>query len=172
MEMKLLQPDNDEVMAAMKRHQQQGNREAIKMEKAKLKRLRKSNGIYPSISVLNILQLPLHMVYISLINKLSYNFNISPEMLTEGFFWFKDLSSPDPLGLLPVIGGAVNILNMLNTTTTNSSTVMRKMRKYIVILPIMTIPVWMTFPVVSTDTASLARAQPLRLSEGDDHLLG
>ena len=117
------------------------------MEKAKLKRLRKINGIYPSISMMNLFQLPLHITFISLINKLSYNYNISPEMLTEGFLWFKDLSSPDPLGVLPVVGGCVNILNMLNTTTTNSSTVLRKMRKYIVILPIMTIPVWMTFPV-------------------------
>jgi membrane protein insertase Oxa1/YidC/SpoIIIJ len=126
------------------------NREAVKAEKAKLKRLRKLSGIYPSISMLNLFQLPLHMVYISLINKLSYNFNISPEMLTEGFFWFQDLSSPDPYCILPVIGGLVNILNMLNTTTTNSSTIIRKMRKYIIILPLMTIPIWMTFPVVSS----------------------
>lgn len=63
----------------------------------------------------NLGQIPLHMVYISLINKLSYNYNISPEMLTEGFFWFKDLSSPDPIGILPILGGAVNALNMLNT---------------------------------------------------------
>lgn len=55
------------------------------------------------------------MVYISLINKLSYDYNIMPEMLSEGFFWFVDLSSPDPLGILPCIGGAVNMLNMLNT---------------------------------------------------------
>lgn len=65
--------------------------------------------------MLNIGQLPLHMVYISLINKLSYDYNIMPEMLSEGFFWFVDLSSPDPLGILPCIGGAVNMLNMLNT---------------------------------------------------------
>ena len=88
------------------------NREAVRAEKAKLKRLRKLSGIYPSISILNLFQLPLHMVYISLINKLSYNYNISPQMLTEGFFWFQDLSSPDPLCILPVLGGLINVLNM------------------------------------------------------------
>ena len=102
--------------------------------------------------MLNILQMPLHMVYISLINKLAYNYNMSPAMLTEGFAWFTDLSAPDPLGILPIVGGTVNILNMLNTQTTNSSTVMRKMRKYMVFVPLLTIPVWMTFPVVRTET--------------------
>ena len=126
------------------------NKEAVRAEKAKLKRLRKLSGIYPSISMLNLFQLPLHMVYISLINKLSYNYNISPQMLTEGFFWFQDLSSPDPLCILPVLGGLINVLNMLNTNQMNSSTAMRKMRKYIIILPILTVPIWMTFPVVSS----------------------
>ena len=86
------------------------------------------------------------MTYISLINKLSYNYNISPAMLTEGLFWFRDLSTPDAYCILPLLGGLVNILNLLNTTVTNSSTVMRKMRKYIFIMPIISIPVQMTFP--------------------------
>ena len=63
----------------------------------------------------NLLQLPLHMTYISLINKLSYNYDISPAMLTEGMLWFRDLSSPDPYCILPIMGGAINVLNMLNT---------------------------------------------------------
>lgn len=119
------------------------------MERAKLKQLRKANGIYPLISFMNVAQLPLHLTFIALINKLSYNYNISPAMLSEGFLWFRDLSSPDPLGILPVFGGLVNIMNMLNSTTTGTSPTMRKMRKYIIILPIMSIPIWMTFPVVS-----------------------
>ena len=98
------------------------------------------------ISLLNLLQLPLHMTYMSLINKLSYNYDISPAMLTEGFLWFRDLSSPDPFSILPIAGGVLNLLNMLNTTTTNSNTVMRKMRRYIMIMPLISIPIQMTFP--------------------------
>ena len=97
--------------------------------------------------MLNLAQLPLHMTFISLVNKLSYSYNISPAMLTEGFFWFPDLSSPDPYGVLPLVGGALNMLNMLNTTTTGASPTMRKMRRYIIILPLLSIPVQMTFPV-------------------------
>lgn len=52
--MKLLQPDNDELIASMKRHQQAGNREAVKMERIKMKYLRKQHGIYPLISLCNL----------------------------------------------------------------------------------------------------------------------
>ena len=147
--MKLLQPDQDEIMAAMKRHQATGNREAVKQERVKLKRMRKQHGIYPIFSLLNLGQLPLHLVYISLINKLSFNYSINPGILTEGIWWFTDLSSPDPIGLLPVVGGLINMMNVQFSTTTNTSTVMRKMRRFIWVLPVFMVPVWMTFPVVS-----------------------
>ena len=52
------------------------------------------------------------MVYIGLINKLAGNYTIHPEILTEGLFWFKDLSAPDPYGILPILGGTINLLNL------------------------------------------------------------
>lgn len=96
-----------------------------------MKYMRKQHGIYPLISLLNIGQLPLHLVYISMINRLSYNYDVNPAILTEGFFWFKDLSAPDPTGILPVIGGVVSLLNILTSTASNSSPAMRKFRKYL-----------------------------------------
>ena len=114
-----------------------------------MKHLRKTHGIYPLISLLNIFQLPVHMVYISMINRISFNYDINPAILNEGFFWFKDLSSPDPTGILPIAGGIISLLNILTTSNQNTSSVMRKIRKYIYILPLISIPVWMTFPVVS-----------------------
>lgn len=116
------------------------------MERAKVKHLRKTHGIYPLISALNIFQLPVHLIYISMINRLAFNYDINPAILNEGFWWFKDLSSPDPTGILPVLGGVVSLLNILTTSTTNTSTVMRKMRKYIYFLPLISVPIWMTFP--------------------------
>ena len=167
--MKLLTADVEEVQAAMKRHSQQGvsliigllfwtladnfvlfvydqNREAAKMERNRLKRLRKLHGIYPSISMLNLAQLPMHMTFMSLINRLAYNYEAAPAMTTEGFFWFTDLSSPDPFFILPCIGGILNALNILNTTVSHSNTTMRKMRRYLIIMPLISIPVQMTFP--------------------------
>jgi len=86
----------------MKSYTSKGNKEAAKAERDKLSRLRKMNGIYPSISMLNLFQLPAHLVFISLINKLAYDPMMCPSILTDGFFWFTDLSSPDPYGILPV----------------------------------------------------------------------
>ena len=116
------------------------------MEREKLKYMRKQHGIYPLISMLNMFQLPVHLVYISMINRLAFNYDIQPGMLTEGFFWFKDLSSPDPTGILPLLGGIVSLLNILTTSTMNTSSMMRKFRRYIYIFPFISVPIWMTFP--------------------------
>ena len=92
------------------------------------------------------MQVPIHLVYISMINRLSFNYNIYPNILSDGFLWFKDLSSPDPYGILPFFGGMISLLNMQMTSTMNTSSMMRKFKKYIVLLPCLSIPIWMTFP--------------------------
>lgn len=62
--------------------------------------------------------IPIHMIFISLINRLSYNYDMHPAILTDGFLWFKDLSSPDPYGILPILSSTITLLNMLSTSTT------------------------------------------------------
>ena len=91
--------------------------------------------------------MPVHLVWISMINRLAFNYDINPAILTEGMLWFKDLSSPDPFGILPFVGGLVSLLNIMSTTTTNLTTTMRKLRRYLFVLPLLSIPIWMTFPV-------------------------
>jgi len=44
----------------------------------KMKSLRRKHGIYPMISLLNILQIPLHVTWASLINVHAYNFDSFP----------------------------------------------------------------------------------------------
>ena len=56
---------------------------------------------------LNLFQMPVHLTYISIINKFSYDFYLMPAILTDGFLWFKDLSQPDPYFILPVVTGCV-----------------------------------------------------------------
>ena len=109
--------------------------------------MRRQHGIYPMISMLNMFQIPVHMVYISMINRLSYNFDINPAILTDGILWFKDLSSPDPTGILPVIGGVLSMLNIMSTSTAGGNSQFRKFSKFFRILPLISIPIWMTFPV-------------------------
>ena len=121
---------------------------------AKVKRLRKSHGIYPILGLFNLGQLPLHLVYIGLINKLATDYTIRPEILTEGLLWFKDLSAPDPYGILPILGGVISLLNLQFSSNTASNPVIRKMKRFIWLVPCLMIPVWMTFPVVSLQASN------------------
>ena len=57
-----------------------------------------------------------------MINRLSYNFDINPAILTDGILWFQDLSSPDPTGILPVLGGVFSMLNILSTSSAGANT--------------------------------------------------
>ena len=108
--------------------------------------VRKNHGIYPAFSALNLFQIPLHFVYISLINRLAYDFTICPAILTDGFLWFQDLSSPDPLGILPLIGGVFSLLNIMSVSGNSGSPMARKFSKMLRVLPLISIPIWMTFP--------------------------
>lgn len=86
------------------------------------------------------------MVYISMINRLSYNYNINPAIMTDGMLWFKDLSSPDPTGILPIIGGLFSLLNMLSSSSAGGNSNFRKFAKILRVFPLISIPIWMTFP--------------------------
>lgn len=81
-----------------------------------------------------------------MVNRMAYNFDQNPAILTEGLFWFKDLSSPDPTGILPVLGGVVSLMNFMTTRNATADSRFRKFRKFIVLLPLMAIPIQMTFP--------------------------
>lgn len=45
--MKLLAPDMEEMNALVKKYMQQGNKEASKIERNKMRQQRRSHGIYP-----------------------------------------------------------------------------------------------------------------------------
>ena len=111
-----------------------------------MKSVRRTHGLYPIVSALNIFQLPVHMVYISMINRLSYDYDINPAILTDGILWFQDLSSPDPYGILPILGGLFSMLNIMSTNAGGGNNQMRKMSKFLRVLPLISVPIWMTFP--------------------------
>ena len=144
--MKLLAPDTEEKMDLIKSYTKKGDRAASNIERNKLQQMRKEHGIYMSLTMVNILQMPVHLVYISLINRLSYNVDINPAMLTDGVLWFTDLTAPDPLGVMPVLGGFMSLLNIMSASAANSNNNFRKISKFIRIVPLISVPVWMTFP--------------------------
>jgi len=81
-----------------------------------------------------------------MINRISYDYQINPAILTDGILWFKDLSSPDPTGILPILGGTFSLLNVMSMNTSGGNKNFAKMSKFIKFLPLVSIPIWMTFP--------------------------
>lgn len=108
--------------------------------------MRHLHGIYPLLAMAGIFQLPFHLGWISLINRLSYSSHPDPMLMTDGMLWFTDLTSPDPTGILPVIGGLVTLLNIMTSSTSSTSSAARKMRRYLYLMPLLTVPIWMTLP--------------------------
>ena len=80
-----------------------------------------------------------------MLNRLSYDYEICPAILTDGMFWFKDLSAPDPYGILPILGGVFSMLNILSSNAGGNAQ-MQKFSKFLRIMPLISIPIWMTFP--------------------------
>jgi membrane protein insertase Oxa1/YidC/SpoIIIJ len=152
--MKLLQPDMDKSIATIKRHSQQGNTEAAKIERKKIKKLRNLHGVYPMLGLASILQLPFHITWMSLINRLAFSHNDNPALTTDGLLWFKDLTAPDPTGVLPIVGSLITMLNIMTSSTSTTSATARKMRRYLFVLPMLSAPIWMTFPAVSLTSSN------------------
>ena len=122
--MKLLQPDIDEFQQNIKRHQKNGNTNAAKAERNKMLDVRKRHGIFGSIQIFQMSQIFFHMGAVSLVNRYSFNIDAESRMLTEGMLWFKDLSAPDPYGVLPVVGSFLIFLNIMMGSTSNISPMM------------------------------------------------
>ena len=89
----------------------------------------------------------MHLVFIGLVNRLSYDFTINPAILTDGILWFQDMSSPDPTGILPILGGCLSFINIINTSASSGNRMMSKFKKFMKLIPLISVPIWMTFPV-------------------------
>ena len=112
-----------------------------------MKRIKQKYGIYASINAFNILQMPIHLVNLSLINKITFSPTLSHELTNQGFLWFKDLSATDPTGILPIMCGVLMFFNVYGSNAAASnSALLRKFRKYIFLLPVFYVPIQMTFP--------------------------
>jgi membrane protein insertase Oxa1/YidC/SpoIIIJ len=60
--------------------------------------------------------------------------------------WFKDLSAPDPTGILPIIGGFISLLNVMSSSAAVQNQMFRNFSKFMRLMPFISIPIWMTFP--------------------------
>ena len=131
----------------MKKHRKDGNRHAELTEKRRMTELRKQHGIYSSLTLLNITQGVVHVAWIALVNR--YTFAMGHQydhLMNQGFMWLTDLSLPDPYGVFPLIATLLSIANVYCTSTTNTNPTMRKWRRIMVAMPLLSLPIWLTFP--------------------------
>ena len=132
------------------------NRPAQRAESLKLQRLNRKHGIYNWVGMLNLFQLPVHLSFLSVVNRWAFNFDEHPEMTTGGLLWFKDLSEPDPFCIIPMMSGTLmwlamlvgrrDLLSQTQTLSPSSPKWFRTVRKYLMIMPLLTIPIWSSLP--------------------------
>lgn len=88
------------------------------------------------IGLFNLMSLPIHLVFVSIVNRYAYRPDLNPEIITGGMLWFKDLSSPDPTGILPVVGCAFTLIGFLSNNVQTTNNLFRVLRRYFWVIPL------------------------------------
>lgn len=84
----------------------------------------KKRGINTLIPLLNLLQIPLLFTWFFSLRYLSNLPEIYPQILSEGYLWFSDLSTYDPYFVLPILaacGTSLSIARSPNLARNNLS---------------------------------------------------
>jgi YidC/Oxa1 family membrane protein insertase len=103
--MKLITPELKETREKINTYRQSGEHKLAKIESEKMKKLQSDFGFKTNKlrTALNVFQIILMGVWAGLVQRFSFKIEDYPEMMTGGFFWFKDLSMSDPYFILPLI---------------------------------------------------------------------
>ena len=155
-----LKPILDQCSNQAKVHFSTGDRSAAQAIMAKHKEIRKLNGLFPIVSLLNLFSIPFHLVNFSMIQ---YFFRTPGHYMNiilqdQGLLWFTNLMAPDPLMALPIIGATLSGMNIYNITQITSQmknddlpesdlqNQVSNYKKYFVLLPFIGLPITTSFP--------------------------
>jgi len=72
----------------------------------------KRKGISFGINFVNVLQIPILFSWFLSLRYMSNLPEVYPQILTEGYLWFTDLSTYDPYFILPVIAACASSLSI------------------------------------------------------------
>ena len=75
----------------------------------------KKLGINNTVPLLNLLQIPILLTWFFSLRYMSNLPELYPQMLTEGLFWFTDLSTYDPYFVLPVAAACLTSLSIVRS---------------------------------------------------------
>jgi YidC/Oxa1 family membrane protein insertase len=99
----------------------------------------RKKGINYAVNFVNLLQIPILLSWFFSLRYMSNLPEVYPQMLTEGYLWFTDLSTYDPYFLLPVIAACASSLSISRSPNLARNNVMMPMlsqyTKYLKYLP-------------------------------------
>jgi membrane protein insertase Oxa1/YidC/SpoIIIJ len=144
--MRLIYPEQKEHNEKITKLRKAGEMQLVRIENEKFSKYKESLGIRnnPLNFVLGLSQAAVLACWASLVMRFAYNVEDYPEMLTGGFFWFRDLSNIDPFFILPIINSTMLMLNIYTNNNTYSNVMMLKFRRYMFVMPFFSLPVMCT----------------------------
>ncbi len=96
----------------MRTAQMTGNRLLMSQATYDYKIGMKRKGINTLVPLVNLLQIPVLLTWFFSLRYLSNLPEIYPQILSEGFLWFSDLSTYDPYFVLPVVAACSTSLSI------------------------------------------------------------
>lgn len=145
---RLLAPDINDSSAKLKKLVGSRNKEAVAFEMNKLNVLKAKFNVKNNTSKLFIVvsQLLVMFSWSTVIYKFIFNLEDYPQVITGGMLWFKDLTISDPYFILPLLNSLFLYYNVVASPNFNSNEHMVRMRKYIFIMPLISLPTMSVFP--------------------------
>lgn len=141
-----LGPDMNEFVNRIKKLNLSGNHLLAKKESERFAIFKKDNGLSGLGNMLkfslNILQGFTLLVWACLMQKYTYKLEDYPQMISGGFFWFKDLTLSDPYFILPLLNSINIFLTILLNNQMTPNQVMVKGRRLMLLAPLLSFPIF------------------------------
>jgi membrane protein insertase Oxa1/YidC/SpoIIIJ len=115
---RLIFPESQEHNEKVSKLKRAGETKLAQIETANFNKFREKYGIKsnPILFLMTLSQGAVLACWAGLVQRFAYNVEDYPEMLTGGFFWFRDLSNIDPYFILPILNAITLTLNLYVNT--------------------------------------------------------
>jgi YidC/Oxa1 family membrane protein insertase len=115
---KRLSPDINNFTNKIKNLRKTENIVLAKKMENELAEFRKTHGLKNNITrnLMMLAQGFTMLVWMGMVHKFSFKLDEYPQMLTEGFFWFSDLTVPDPYFIFPILISLCIFSNQIKNT--------------------------------------------------------
>lgn len=108
-----------------------GNRNLMKNAQFQFKMALRRNGVSQTSTLYNLMQLPLLLTWFLSLRFVSNLPEVYTSILTDGFWWFTDLSTYDPYFALPILAACVTSWSIIiNPSFSRNATSMKMLAPF------------------------------------------